>query len=226
MNGVSVTLAAESVAVGFVVARGCTTQPAPPGLTDALTAAIDEAQRRTGEASITQPVRDMLRFGRYKPTGRGKPASEYLLKAARSDKFPRINNLVDLNNLVSLRSLLPISLIDIVRAEDDAFVVRRGQPDEAFVFNGAGQEIGLEDLLLVARASDDRPCANPVKDSMATKLNDGSSDVMAVLYSPPTMAAHLQVATAQFATGLTEWGGATSVETAFLPVSDAYVAID
>ena len=36
-------------------------------------------------------VRDMLRFGAYKPTGRGKPASEYLLNAAAEGHFPFIS---------------------------------------------------------------------------------------------------------------------------------------
>src|SRR5271169_5922471 len=36
-------------------------------------------------------VRNMLRFGSYKPSGRSKPASEYLLGAALSSSFPMVN---------------------------------------------------------------------------------------------------------------------------------------
>ncbi|MEL7368496.1 MAG: phenylalanine--tRNA ligase beta subunit-related protein [Myxococcota bacterium] len=216
VHGITVTLAATDVAVGLVIGRGCTTRPSPEPLTAAINDAIDEAKRRTGEEEFTQPVRNVLRYGRYKPTGRGKPASEYLLKAARSDKFPSINNLVDLNNLVSLRSLLPISLVDLTRADTDQFTVRRGREGEAYVFNSADQTIGLTDLLLVARGPNDEPCANPVKDSMATKLDAKATEVMAVLYGPPLMSALLEVAVAQFAQGLTDWGGADSVQSALL----------
>ena len=219
IDGLTIGLEAEGVAVGVVVARGCTTGPSPSGLDEALHKAIAEAKVRTGEEEVTKPVRAMLRHGIYKPTGRGKPASEYLLKAARGDAFPRINNLVDLNNLVSLRALLPISLVDLGRAEATRFAIRRGRPDESYVFNTAGQRIDLQDLLLVARGEADEPCANPVKDSMATKLDAQATDVMAVLYAPEGLPGYLQMASAEFAEGFRRWGAAASVETVFLPVS-------
>ncbi|MEM7676630.1 MAG: phenylalanine--tRNA ligase beta subunit-related protein [Myxococcota bacterium] len=218
VNGITVTLDAADVAIGVVVGRGCATGPSAESLTAAVDKAIEEAKARTEEDTITQPVRNMLRFGRYKPTGRGKPASEYLLKAARNDKFPRINNLVDLNNLVSLRSLLPISLIDLTRADADRFTVRRGREEEEYVFNSAGQTIALADLLLVARGANDAPCANPVKDSMATKLDEQATDVMAILYAPSAGLPDrwLENAVTQFTQGLTEWSGAKSAQSALL----------
>ena len=44
----------------------------------------------------------MMRHGGYKPTGRGKPASEYLVKAAGNGKLGAINLAVDSCNVVSL----------------------------------------------------------------------------------------------------------------------------
>ncbi len=216
VHGVMVTIEPPDVLVGLVVARGCTTAAAPPGLDRALNAALEEANARVGEEEVTKPVRGLLRYGGYKPTGRGKPASEYLLKAARTGGFPRINNLVDLNNLVSLRSLLPISLVDLVRADTGRFVVRRGRPNESYIFNSAGQTIALEDLLLVARQPDDEPCANPIKDSMATKLTDASTDVMAVIYAPPALRVHAEAAAARFAEGFEAWTDADAVESVVL----------
>jgi DNA/RNA-binding domain of Phe-tRNA-synthetase-like protein len=197
------------VALGAVVARGCAVGPAPAGLADAVDEAIAEAKARRNTVSITGAVRGLLRHGAYKPTGRGKPASEYLLQAAIDDRFPRINNLVDINNLVSLRSLLPISLIDLARAGRDHFIVRRGRPSESYVFNAAGQIIALEDLLLLARLPEDEACANPIKDSMATKLDERSADVMAVLYAPKTLVSELMAATDAFEAAIVQWGGAS-----------------
>ena len=220
VNGITIRLAEEGmtgVAVGVVVARGCQPGPATAELEAALDDAIARAKTLSGEETVTRPVRDLLRFGVYKPTGRGKPASEYLLKAARTDAFPRIQGLVDLNNLVSLETLLPISLIDLERAEVKDFTVRRGRAGEAYVFNSVGQRIELQDLLLVARGSADAPCANPVKDSMDTKLGEAPSDVMAVIYSPGALADRLEQAGRRFAEGFRAWGGAASVEVAYLP---------
>src|SRR4051812_32854911 len=43
-------------------------------------------------------VRALLRHGGYKPSGRGKPASEYLQAAMAEARFPSINPLVDVCN--------------------------------------------------------------------------------------------------------------------------------
>ncbi len=129
-------------------------------------------------------VRDMLRFGGYKPSGRAKPASEYLLNAALKDAFPLINNIVDINNLVSLEFMLPMSLIDLDLAGTSCFAVRRGREDEAYVFNPSGQILALGDLLLTAALPDDRPCASPVKDSHATKVHAGSTRLAVIVYAP------------------------------------------
>lgn len=198
VDGVTVESEVEALAAGVIVARGCSVAPASETLRAAIAAAIEEAKSIEDPVEVRGAVRDLLRHGKYKPTGRGKPASEYLLKAAREDRFPAINNLVDINNLVSLRSLLPISLVDLGRAEADAFVLRRGHAGESYVFNSAEQTIDLTDLLLVARKTDDRACANPVKDSMATKLVDETTDVLAVLYAPRDLEDRLKEATAVF----------------------------
>lgn len=219
LGAVSVTVDVSDVLVGVVVGRLGHPGAAPggvEGLDLALRDAFTEARTRSDAAPVVAEVRGLLRYGKYKPTGRGKPASEYLLNAAREDRFPRISTLVDINNLVSLRSLLPISLVDIDRAETVRFSVRRGRPGESYVFNAAGQVIDLEDLLLTSRLPEDRPCANPVKDSMDTKLTEISRTVLAVLYATPALGPRLAEATAEFGRALEGWAGASEVATEVL----------
>ena len=75
-----------------------------------------------------QAVRRLLRQGGFKPSGRNKPAQEYLLRAAGPDgEWPAIYNAVDILNVVSLRSGLPISLIALNRLQAP-FVIRYGRP--------------------------------------------------------------------------------------------------
>lgn len=147
---------------------------------------LDEAEERRRVAA-----RDMLRKGRYKPTGRGKPASEYLLRAAeRPDYvFPSINGPVDVCNYLSLKHVLPISLWDLDRTGSDRFVFRLGKKGEGFVFNEGGQVIDLEDLLVGCRVDegDDsfgEPIVNPVKDSLATKTTAATRRIAASVYTP------------------------------------------
>src|SRR5687768_11056201 len=149
---IDVRLGDGDFVAGVVVARGVRVGAAPAELARRL----DElAGRRAADefppAAVKDAVREMLRRGGFKPSGRNKPASEYLAQAAREGRFPRINNLVDVNNLVSLESGLPISLLDLSafggRAE-----IRYGAEGEKYVFNPAGQAIELAGLICVCGA--------------------------------------------------------------------------
>lgn len=179
------------LSVGVVRAEGVEPGVYPPGFRERLDLALGRraADASASDEAVRAAARDMLRHGRYKPTGRGKPASEYLVRAAVEGTFPRINGVVDVCNLVSLESLLPISLWDLDKARAKRFTVRRGVAGEAYVFNAAGQVIELEDLVVGCRlpAADDEagePIVNPVKDCLATKTDDGTRRVAALVYAP------------------------------------------
>src|SRR5262249_46884298 len=64
---------------------------------------------------VRELVRELLRHGGFKPAGRSKPASEYLIRAATEGKLASINMAVDVCNIVSLHSGLPISVVDLDR---------------------------------------------------------------------------------------------------------------
>jgi DNA/RNA-binding domain of Phe-tRNA-synthetase-like protein len=91
-------------------------------------------------------VRDLLRHGGYSPTGRGKPASEYLVRAASEGALRSINLAVDACNAVSLHSGFPISVVDLARAREP-FRIGIAPPGASYVFNASGQTIDLAGLL-------------------------------------------------------------------------------
>jgi DNA/RNA-binding domain of Phe-tRNA-synthetase-like protein len=188
---VTIELQIPGVALGWVVAEGCEVAASSGELLAkaqaAAALATEEKDSERGAARRAR-VRDLLRHGVYKPTGRGKPASEYLLNAAAAGAFPLVNALVDINNLVSVESLLPISLVDLDRAGTSSFFCRHGREGESYLFNASGQTLDLRDLLLLARAPGDLPCATPVKDSHATKTHDGTAGVLGVVYAPLSLA--------------------------------------
>jgi DNA/RNA-binding domain of Phe-tRNA-synthetase-like protein len=168
-------------------------------------AEIVGAAQAAGEAlwpeGVKRAVRDLLKHGRYRATGRGKPASEFLMNAALMGEFPVVCDVVDVNNAVSLACGYPASIFDAALAGPD-LLVRRGTTGEAYVFNRAGHAIDLEDLLVVCRRTGDgwEPCGNPVKDAMATKVQAGTTTVAAVLYQPATEpVARLEAACTRFA---------------------------
>jgi len=201
----------EGVSIGVVRIEDLRVGPAPEAL-KGRTAERIEKLRETfgGEEDVKKMVRSILRFGKYKPSGRGKPASEYLLESAREGSFPSINNAVDALNFVSLGSGLPISLIDTAKAGTHFFRLRRGREGESFVFNRSGQVLQLQDLILISALPSDEPLATPVKDCQKTKVDEETTEALAVIYSPKGMAAGLREAAEELASEMSAFSKAES----------------
>jgi DNA/RNA-binding domain of Phe-tRNA-synthetase-like protein len=140
--------------------------PSPAELV-ALLSSDAPAPLRSDDA-VREAVRQLLRHGGFKPTGRSKPASEYLIRAVGEGKLASINVAVDVCNVVSLHSGLPISVVDLDRAREP-FRVGLAPPGSSYVFNASGQTIDLGGLLCLFDA--DGPCGNAVKDAQRTKTD-------------------------------------------------------
>ena len=136
---------------------------------------------------IRSQVRDLLRHGGFKPTGRSKPASEYLIKAATNEKLSSINLAVDACNVVSLHNGLPISVVDLDKLTKP---LRVGitEPGSTYVFNQSGQEIDIGGLLCLFDANG--PCANAVKDSQRTKTNETTMRTLSLIWGSSKLAGH------------------------------------
>jgi DNA/RNA-binding domain of Phe-tRNA-synthetase-like protein len=135
-----------------------------PQLLDLLS--LDAEAPFESSDAVRLAVRDLLRHGGFKPTGRSKPASEYLIKAATQGRLSSINVAVDACNAVSLHSGMPISVVDLDLAREP-FEVKLASRGVAYVFNPSGQTIDVGGLLCLFDA--DGPCGNAVKDSQRTK---------------------------------------------------------
>jgi DNA/RNA-binding domain of Phe-tRNA-synthetase-like protein len=129
---------------------------------------------------VRDAVRGLLRHGGFRPAGRSKPASEYLIKAVGENKLAPINLAVDACNVVSLHSGLPISVVDLDRTREPLRVgiARAG---DSYVFNAAGQSIDLAGLLCLFDA--DGPCANAVKDAQRTKTTPETRRTLSLIWS-------------------------------------------
>jgi len=153
--------------------------------------------------AVRQSIRQLLKRGGFKATGRNKPASEYLAEARRAGNFPRIYDVVDVNNALSLETGWPMSVLDLDRAlalsPVGALEIRFGRPGESYVFNPAGQSIDLAGLLGIA-AVDGPMLGNPVKDAMHAKVEPGTRRVVAAIYASraTTDAARVREVAARF----------------------------
>src|SRR5688572_10523757 len=110
--------------------------PSPPELLSLLS--LEAQAPLTSSDAVRESVRALLRHGGFKPTGRSKPASEYLLKAVTEKTLGSINLAVDACNAVSLHSGMPISVIDVDLAWPP-LRVEVAAAGASYVFNAAGQ---------------------------------------------------------------------------------------
>jgi len=126
----------------------------PPAFLEEILVQVEAGGEGFMPAELRTRVRKMLRYGRYHPSGRGKPASEFLLRAALNGSFPLVNGPVDINNALSLASSFPGSIFD-ADLSGTHLLLRRGKPGESYVFNPKGQTIDLEDLLLICQRTEE-----------------------------------------------------------------------
>ena len=89
-------------AVSAVLGEPLERLPSPAWLQDLLRPEAEAPLRAPAE--LRAAVRDLLRHRGYRPTGRGKPSSEYLAGAAAEGRLASINAVVDACNAVSLHS--------------------------------------------------------------------------------------------------------------------------
>lgn len=151
--------------------------PSPPELTSLFT--VNAPAPLRSDDHVRETVRQLLRHGGFKPTGRSKPASEYLLKAVADGHLSSINLAVDACNAVSLHSGLPITVVDIDRARPP-FRVEIAPPGSSYVFNASGQTIDLGGLLCLF--DQEGPCGNAVKDAQRTKTTEQTAQTLSIIW--------------------------------------------
>ena len=172
------------------------TMATPPEISSLLAsdAATPFAASRPDDA-LRKAVRDLLRSGGFKPTGRSKPASEYLGNAAAEGRLGSINPVVDLGNAVSLHSGLPISVVDLDRVQPPLRVAV-AEPGTSYAFNASGQVIDVGGLLCLFDA--EGPCANAVKDAQRTKTGAETTRTLSLLWGATALPGRAAAAAAWY----------------------------
>lgn len=156
--------------------------PSPDWLRHLLTPE-GEAERPKCELpsreEISKAYRSLLRWGGFKPSGRSKPAAEYLVRAAADGTLSSINAAVDVLNGVSLHTGVSIGVIDLDLCRPPLHI-DLGRDGESYIFNKSGQEMELKGLICMR--DQEGPCANPVKDSQRTKTNEATRRTLTIVW--------------------------------------------
>ena len=179
----------------------------PPALL-AMLSAKGDAPFESDDA-VRAAVRDLLRHGGFKPTGRSKPSSEYLLREQTEGRLGPINPVVDACNVVSLWSGIPISVID-ADLVTPPLSVGIAPPGTKYVFNRSGQELDLGGLVCLEDAAG--PCANSVKDSQRTKTHDATRRTVSLLWGTRALEGRTTRAASWYRSLLEKWLGARTID--------------
>jgi DNA/RNA-binding domain of Phe-tRNA-synthetase-like protein len=180
--------------------------PSPPVVLEFL--AEGAAAPLASDDAVREAVRALLRHGGFKPTGRSKPASEYLLKAVRERLLAPINLAVDVCNVVSFHSGLPISVVDLDRV-CEPLRVGIAPLGSSYVFNASGQTIDLGGLLCLFDA--DGPCANAVKDAQRTKTGPDTRRTLSLIWGTTALPGRADAAAAWYRRLLEDCGATTEL---------------
>jgi DNA/RNA-binding domain of Phe-tRNA-synthetase-like protein len=168
--------------------------------------ALDAPAPLHSDDTVRDAVRALLRHGGFKPAGRSKPASEYLLKAAGDNTLSPINLAVDACNVVSLHSGLPISVVDLDRTHAP-LRIGIAPAGVSYVFNASSQTIDLAGLLCLFDA--DGPCANAVKDAHRTKTTAETRRTLSLIWGSQTLTARAAQAETWYRSLLAQHGART-----------------
>jgi DNA/RNA-binding domain of Phe-tRNA-synthetase-like protein len=179
--------------------------PSSPELRALL--ALDAPAPLRSDDNVREAVRTLLRHGGFKPAGRSKPASEYLLKAASDNALSSINLAVDACNVVSLHSGLPISVVDLDHARPP-LRVGIAPAGASYIFNASGQSIDLSGLLCLFDA--DGPCANAVKDAQRTKTGADTRRTLSLIWGTKALAGRAAQAEVWYRSLLEQHGATTA----------------
>jgi DNA/RNA-binding domain of Phe-tRNA-synthetase-like protein len=164
---------------------------------------------------LKKGIRSLMKSFGYQPSGRNRPASEFLVKDLLNRKeFNSINNIVDINNHLSLKYHLPISILDLDKTGPN-LCIRLGEEGENYIFNSIGQELSLKKLLIITSQDDTKKgFGSPVKDSHATKIFEEAQNVIGFVYTSANITSNEELGKIleEFKTNLEKQAKASSVE--------------
>ena len=121
--------------IGLIRADSVQVAPSPSALREHMQHVVQQAAEHGVESSVRAAIRDLLRRGGYKPSGRNKPSSEFLLRSANQGTWPEVNVVVDINNMASVQTGWPCSVVDVEKIRGSRSCVWDSTKSDLFSIN-------------------------------------------------------------------------------------------
>ncbi|MEM0277092.1 MAG: phenylalanine--tRNA ligase beta subunit-related protein [Pyrobaculum sp.] len=194
------------VFVAYDVVKGVDNTKYLPQLEEEIRRAVEEARRSLSletlkDHPIIRAYRDFYwRVLGIDPT-KQRPAQEALLRRVlRGEPLPRINPVVDAGNAASVKYMVPIGLYDVAKIRGGPLRIRMSRKGEVFHPIG-GSPMELENQIVLA-ADGQILHIYPYRDSVETKIEEGTRDVLVVVAGVAGVGEERLVQTAKYLRGL------------------------
>ena len=192
----------KGVQVAYDVITGINNREYPPELEAEIRTAVEEARRTLSldglkDHPIVRAYRDFYwRVLKIDPT-KQRPAQEALLRRVlRGEPLPRISPAVDAGNAASIKYIVPIGLYDLEKIKGDVLRIRMSRRGEVFRPIG-GTPFELDEQIVLA--SDTQILhVYPYRDSVDTKVEEATKDLLVVVAGVPGVDANRLVDTALY----------------------------
>lgn len=189
-TNIAFSLPPNKLRIGVIEAEGISVSSSPDEYIEEITNDVSHicAPNFMYPDRLKKGVRSLLRNFGFQPSGRSRPASEFLVKdLINRGMFNNINNIVDINNHTSLMTHLPISILNLDVTGYD-LSLRLGMEEETYIFNKTGQLLSLKNLLLIAKNADGiTPFCSPVKDSHESKIFEDTKNILVCIYTSSSL---------------------------------------
>ena len=173
--------------VGYVLVSGVTIEPTVEGLVERKREVFSDLKARYGALNVQDLAEVKAYRAFFKTMGADpssyRPAPEYLLRRALDDRFPAINNLVDICLLATVEHWVAAGVYDAEKIKGDALTTLAVETEPFELIDGRKLSPKPDEIVL----RDDKKllAAYTLGDAKAAMVTQKTSNVLIVLWNAP-----------------------------------------
>ena len=173
--------------VGYVLVSGVTIEPTVEGLVERKREVFSDLKARYGALDVLELAEVKAYRAFFKAMGADlssyRPAPEYLLRRALDDRFPAINNLVDVCLLATVEHWVAAGVYDAEKIKGDALTTLAVEPKPFQLIDG--RKLSPKPDEVVLRDDQKILAAYTLGDAKAAMVTQKTSNALIVLWNAP-----------------------------------------
>lgn len=173
--------------VGYVLVSGVTIEPTVEGLVERKREVFSDLKARYGALDVLDLAEVKAYRAFFNAMGADpssyRPAPEYLLRRALDDRFPAINNLVDVCMLATVDHWVAAGVYDAEKIKGDALTTLAVEPKPFQLIDG--RKLSPKPDEVVLRDDQKILAAYTLGDAKAAMVTQKTSNALVVLWNAP-----------------------------------------